>query len=697
VQAGNKGACAVSWSYAEATGRPTRFLAICCHLEAHTHKMNRRNRNAQHILSALHLQPPPGPRGLSQTRFSSFFPSYTSPLRGRSRSRAPSPGLALDACPPLPEAGHTRGHSLPSTAAARIVEELEETAMGRGNVERGGKGGQLHGAGPHRDPLLAGRSLSLPRGMLSPRMQADAADDQIDNGEGWLRGSPAWLLPSTSPKELTPVSEGTEQRGGLLPECSDDELSACEGEAARAPTFRDGATVVPPFASDKRPLTVRLDTAPSFVFGGEQGGREAPTPRLTKCDGATPRGLRRNRDHARGGPVRSPLTSLTWAAAAAITSLPGTPTGGAEGHSLHESACKRHGAQAIKEGHEVAQERDRAPSGTLAPLLGCSSLTCPPQHLPAQAGRGFQVAELREMDGWGVDATIASTPCSKQHVSRMHKTAVVSRPCPGPLGEGEEDSIASECSSMHLGLPTDTNSLSKGHSLQRAGSMGVQRAYVACLTQQAAERGSLTAPILTESSCSAAAPRRLASGSTSPAIASSGGARHEEDMPLLGARQQGRPPIIINSVTPERWQAEFHSAPLLTRPPFPAADISMACANQPRVPMLPPPQPHLRGAPPLVISSSRMEAALAAKAAAAVAVSARSASVTPGRHHQPPPAVMSSSAVTAVAEGVKLVRQSSEDSVTGIGTVECVEGPRSLCCSWPVRCCCLKAVVLTLI
>lgn len=112
------------------SAKPTRLLLICCHLEAHTHRLKKRNSNVRYILSSLHLKPPASKRGLSQTLLSSFLPSHTSPLRvGRSRSRVRSstalgvfettplaPGAAtasMHAGPAMPTL-HTRGKSLPA-------------------------------------------------------------------------------------------------------------------------------------------------------------------------------------------------------------------------------------------------------------------------------------------------------------------------------------------------------------------------------------------------------------------------------------------------------------------------------------------------------------------------------------------------------------------------------------------------------
>lgn len=131
MQAGNKGACAVAVTVAGVSARPTRMLLICCHLEAHAHRLQKRNSNVRHILSSLHLQPPASKRGLSQTLLSSFLPSHTSPLRiGRSRSHVRASvigggGVGVSGVggdPPFlagtwgAAAAHTRGRSLPSHA-----------------------------------------------------------------------------------------------------------------------------------------------------------------------------------------------------------------------------------------------------------------------------------------------------------------------------------------------------------------------------------------------------------------------------------------------------------------------------------------------------------------------------------------------------------------------------------------------------
>lgn len=119
VQAGNKGACAVSFTVSgggagDGAAEPTRMLLLCCHLEAHSHRLQRRNANLRHILSTLHLKPPRSRRGLSQTLLTSFLPSHMSPLRGRSRSRA----SAADSRLITSTSCHARGHSLPANTPA---------------------------------------------------------------------------------------------------------------------------------------------------------------------------------------------------------------------------------------------------------------------------------------------------------------------------------------------------------------------------------------------------------------------------------------------------------------------------------------------------------------------------------------------------------------------------------------------------
>ena len=209
VQVGNKGACAVSWAFGAATGMATRFLAICCHLEAHTHKVSRRHANARHILSALHLQPPASPRGLTQTVFSSFFPSLTSPLRGRSRSRALSPRTfgdarraagsplsgdvgAFDESPGPGSSGafdadsvrahrHGRGQSMPSHSMP-IAERHTNDASGRmsplrSSIESSGSLPQGHsraGSAVLQSKALVRRSMSMPGGVAA-LPDADAA------------------------------------------------------------------------------------------------------------------------------------------------------------------------------------------------------------------------------------------------------------------------------------------------------------------------------------------------------------------------------------------------------------------------------------------------------------------------------------------------------------------------------------------
>lgn len=673
VQAGNKGACAVSWSFGEATGRPTRFLAICCHLEAHTHKVERRNRNARHILSALHLQPPPGPRGLSQTRFSSFFPSYSSPLRGRSRSRAASPAPSVDATtPPLPHGtGHARGRSLPPHAGAWVAAEVEETLRERGGPEaRVGRAGHLCEARPHASPTR------------------DRDDDSYN--QGWLRGAPAQLLPAVSSKELTPVSEGAEQRGPSASECSDSEPS--EVDDARAPTFRGGTALLSPApllpqtsARQALPKAGQLETAPSFVFGGPGSNREASTPRLTKCDGGTPRRGHRPLERARCDGVRAPLTSLAWDTATAP--LPTNTKGAPKRHVQGDSRGRRHGAQAVGEG----RERKGGADSSKAPLR--LAQRSPVSRMSFSAGttpsRNSGDVDGRDMHACRIASTLPPAPASDHFLSPAHATAVARQQGPGPLGEGEEVALAAKDGPMHVGLqpgaawPGAMDESTYGDSLQRAGSMhanpapgsptacdslqragskDAQRAYIACLTQQAARRASSSAPAPEETRCA------------SPPACRRGPPRHLEDLPLVGAPQRGRPPLIINSVTPECWQAAMHSAPLPTRPPFPVVDASTAQA--PRRAVLPPPQPHLRGAPPLVISSASMEAALAADTEAV--------SAPVQRHRQLPPTVMVS---TAAKDGQDImpVRQDSGSAAFRAAAVECVDGPVSMCCSWPVR------------
>ena len=273
----------MSWAFAAATGRPTRFLAICCHLEAHAHRVQRRNRNARRILSALHLQPPPGPKGLSHNVLSSFFPSFTSPLRGRSRSRAASPcmgasslAMTAAAAQPLPPP-HARRFSMPHADGDLVAGELEAEAVAE--------------AAPYcASPLATRRSVSLPG---SPAVGGGAAAAQ----DGWLQGAPHWLLPQNRLQELTPVSEGAEggvgERLGNVSESErSDGGSSASSPPPPAPTLRTSDQELAAHEALQRAadddmfsplLSVRsLAPKPPFAFGG--GGGEAPTPRLPDCD-----------------------------------------------------------------------------------------------------------------------------------------------------------------------------------------------------------------------------------------------------------------------------------------------------------------------------------------------------------------------------------------------------------------------------
>lgn len=211
VQAGNKGACAVAFTVsggasADVAAEPTRVLLLCCHLEAHSHRLQRRNANLRHILSTLHLKPPRSRRGLSQTLLTSFLPSHMSPLRGRSRTRA----SATDSQYLTSTSGHMRGHSLPANTPAFNPSAAWQPMRPSGGAPGAGLRGIAEGKAPGTrqhartqslqslrtprsardasDPVMAPdehsrRSASLPSGAM-PHVASDAAHCEAGTAEG---------------------------------------------------------------------------------------------------------------------------------------------------------------------------------------------------------------------------------------------------------------------------------------------------------------------------------------------------------------------------------------------------------------------------------------------------------------------------------------------------------------------------------
>lgn len=248
LQAGNKGACAVAFTVSGGAAgggaaEPTRVLLLCCHLEAHSHRLQRRNANLRHILSTLHLKPPRSRRGLSQTLLTSFLPSHMSPLRGRSRTRAST----ADPRGLMSTSGHARGHSLPANTLAFMPQDgwpaaqrqhdaglhgiAEATADGAGQHTRSQS---VHGLTSPRDPdtcvaegavredggvcgRQSRRSASLPSGSMASLIasgSAAAACGGADTGppaaDPGLRTSHAALVASLQHWDCSRVDVGSD-------------------------------------------------------------------------------------------------------------------------------------------------------------------------------------------------------------------------------------------------------------------------------------------------------------------------------------------------------------------------------------------------------------------------------------------------------------------------------------------------------
>eukprot|EP00892_Ulva_mutabilis_P006122 jgi/Ulvmu1/3882/UM018_0103.1 len=189
-KAGNKGACAVAFTVsggtaADETAEPTRVLLLCCHLEAHSHRLQRRNANMRHILSTLHLKPPRSRRGLSQTLLTSFLPSHMSPLRGRSRTRA----SAADSQYLTATSSHARGHSLPANTPA-----FNPHGGWPAIKPQPGAPAEVRGVAEGRQHM---RAQSL-HGLRSPRITAEASDGALDGPQDSWRTRRSASLPSGS-------------------------------------------------------------------------------------------------------------------------------------------------------------------------------------------------------------------------------------------------------------------------------------------------------------------------------------------------------------------------------------------------------------------------------------------------------------------------------------------------------------------
>jgi hypothetical protein len=506
LQTGNKGACAVSWTVCASTGLPTRFLAICCHLEAHTHKLHKRNANARHILYALHLQPPPSPQGLTQTVFSSFFPSLSSPLRGRSRRRALSPGpsgeLACASPPPPLVSERSRGQSLPSagvgladgargdvgrlsplcssieSASSWASEQRQRFAQsGRGllNVRRSvSMPGDPSGLGAVQQRQLHVESLGqwdigAAHAACIDSPGAGPEPALLGDGGGWSR-SGSDLGGRPAPKELTPVSEGQ------------------EGSSSGATDSGGGG-----IGSDEQ----------SRYSQGRGWPRTPHVPASLASSGAHPDSLN------------------VWR----------TPVFGAPGHAgAPRSALHLQSTAASTASFDFARSRAGASSRTEAPTPRLASHLSP---------RG--IAELSAMSPFSA----ATQPA---HDASRHTPPVLSH-LPGarwagarggvPICEGasgrDASLVGSECSSMHTGIGDKESPHRRTGELtteavpmpapeqERSGSLGETssdagaRAYLACMARlEAAGASSQPAGALEQPNASQSAWRSGAGAAMPP-------------------------------------------------------------------------------------------------------------------------------------------------------------------------------------
>lgn len=500
----------MSWSFGAATGMATRFLAICCHLEAHTHRVKRRDANARHILSALHLQPPPSPRGLTQTVFSSFFPSASSPLRGRSRSRALSPRPFADARSatgsPLPcdadsfaqlpvpgTAGaaceahssrvrshrHSRGHSMPSPGVAAASRSPRTNAASghmtplRSSVES--TGSLRDGRWPPRPASaqpaeLARRSASMPGGVAAfvesaqnrnafrPRQRPPV---YIESLQQW---DPAWARGGGGGCGDRGSEGGCEGVLGVDRALQDERRNMWDGFVGGLDEHSDSAALAQerPRGMSNKELTPVSEGQEALSSGASGGGASASGGTGNRAHGAT------------SARPRTPPTMATVAAAAAAAGVSTSQSLGQLGSlnawntPARSSARRQCGSSCGWRGGAGAQAASTASFDFARDSRGCASgrLEAPTPRLLGRAARGSSSGrhsttpppQLQQVRGVALDRV---TPPALAHTmkdapwSKLPDLTPCGGAVAGPVCEGAEgrypSTPGSECSSMHMG------------------------------------------------------------------------------------------------------------------------------------------------------------------------------------------------------------------------------------------------------
>lgn len=493
MQAGNKGAACVSWSIAPTGGALTHFLAICCHLEAHTHRLHKRDANARHILSSLHMHPPPSPKGLTQTVLSSFLPSVSSPLHGRSRSRtcSPMPRAVHSPAPASPEpahaAPHMRAHTLPGpevVTEGALHARLGSARPGQGSPLRrslhssvGEMSRQLCAPESKQQSAPSPSTLSAERMLPYPRKHGSAKRRDAER-------SPRRPYPAFDAKDAGCSNKGTQLASSLvahmLQQQEHQQQHRCE---APSTAWRE--------ADGAQSSCAQLSASAEAHSGGQAALQLIPASQGCHLDSlnawqhsSAPHSSRNPQSKQRSDSATS--ASFDFAARQGAGALE-APTPRLLQHGATDDVGRPNSPYGPVGSHRAAVHALRS----LAPL---------------------QAPRSRRLDTWPQESTtVLQQPGARSPPERSPGRYAAgssdSSPSVGAVCEGAESwhqGPGSECSSMHMSgespcasrsaVCSDADVASAAQlpvagSLQSAGSEAAARAYLACMARlEAASR-----------------------------------------------------------------------------------------------------------------------------------------------------------------------------------------------------------------